>query len=104
MGQDEFLNVQEAAFLLRVRCATLYIWVHQRRIPFRKHGGRLVFSRCDLLKWSEARKVTSLPQGGMIDPRSHATLTSASPKTRRSLKTRHSTADDAPDSLSKERE
>ena len=42
--EQNFLSVIEAADFLKVRTATLYAWVHQRRIPFRKHGARLAFS------------------------------------------------------------
>lgn len=46
------LNVQEAASFLRVRCSTIYAWVHRREIPYRKHGRRLIFSAIDLESWS----------------------------------------------------
>jgi excisionase family DNA binding protein len=57
----EFLTVTEAAVFLRVRPATIYDWVHRRLIPYRKHGGRLVFFRADLLGWSDNR--LSMPLG-----------------------------------------
>ena len=46
------MDVEEAAHFLRVKPATLYGWVHERRIPFRKHGRRLVFSVADIMSWS----------------------------------------------------
>jgi excisionase family DNA binding protein len=54
---DEFLNVEETAGFLKVKAETIYAWVHQRRIPFRKHGSRLVFSKRELQGWSEAQAV-----------------------------------------------
>lgn len=47
------LNVSEAADLLRVSHRTLYSWVGQRRIPFRKAGRRLLFSREELVAWTQ---------------------------------------------------
>ena len=47
-----YLTPLEAAAHLRVTKATIYTWVHHRRIPFRKHGGRLVFTTADLDAWS----------------------------------------------------
>jgi excisionase family DNA binding protein len=53
----DFLDVKQAALLLRVKESTIYTWVHQRRIPFRKHGRRVVFARADLEVWSAAQAV-----------------------------------------------
>ena len=55
-----FLSIGEAAGLLRISQATLYGWIHQRRIPYRKHGRRVVFHRQDLEKWSEGQRVEPL--------------------------------------------
>jgi len=57
-----FLTVGEAAEALRVKKATVYAWVHQRRIPFRKHGARVVFREDELRAWSAASLV--MPVGG----------------------------------------
>ena len=57
----KFLNVIEAAAFLRVKKSTIYAWVHQRRLPFRKHGNRLVFSQIELEKWSNNSKIEELP-------------------------------------------
>jgi len=48
----EFLTIEETSSLLRVTKSTLYTWVHQRKIPFRKHGGRVVFNKQELDDWS----------------------------------------------------
>ena len=53
---DTLLDVEGAAALLLVKTSTVYAWVFQRRIPFRKHGRRTVFSRSALLEWSALRQ------------------------------------------------
>jgi len=56
-NEEGFLNVAEAAAFLKVKADTIYAWVHKRRIPFRKHGSRLIFSRRDLEAWSRTQSV-----------------------------------------------
>ena len=51
--EDVFYNVQEAAMFLRVKPATIYDWVHQQKIPFRKHGKRLAFLKAELRAFSD---------------------------------------------------
>ena len=53
----EIVGVEIAASLLGIKISTLYSWVHQRKIPHRKHGSRLCFCRGDLEKWSNSQKV-----------------------------------------------
>jgi excisionase family DNA binding protein len=55
-----YLDVKEAALLLRVAVATLYGWVHCRKIPHRKHGSKLVFSRDELSDWSKSHEISVL--------------------------------------------
>lgn len=52
-----FLNVEEAAQYLRLSPNTLRTYVQERKLPFRKHGRRVVFRVEDLDSWSQARKV-----------------------------------------------
>ena len=59
-AHDELLNLTEAAAYLRITRETLYSWVHQRKVPFRKHGSRLVFSQRSLRDWSDARSISPL--------------------------------------------
>jgi len=59
-SQSPIMSVSEAAQFLRITVPTVYAWVHERRIPHRHHGRRLVFSRNDLEKWSEAHAVAML--------------------------------------------
>jgi excisionase family DNA binding protein len=48
----KFLEVPEVALLLRVSKRTIYDWVSQRRIPFRKAGSRTIFDRDEILAWT----------------------------------------------------
>lgn len=63
--EDELLDLKQAAALLKMKPETIYTWVHQRRIPYRKHGTRLVFSKRELLAWSEAQAVRPLDLPGL---------------------------------------
>jgi excisionase family DNA binding protein len=50
----KFLTVEEVAEMLRVKPRTIYDWVSQRRIPFRKAGDRTVFLLTEILEWTKA--------------------------------------------------
>jgi excisionase family DNA binding protein len=59
--QGEYLSYEQAARMLNVRRATLYSWVHLRRVPHIRLGRRCVrFSRAELRRWIEARTVRGL--------------------------------------------
>jgi excisionase family DNA binding protein len=47
------LGVREAAEFLGVSPRTLYGWIGQRRIPFRKAGRRVLFLQSELLEWTQ---------------------------------------------------
>lgn len=64
----DFLTVVEVANYLRVSIATIYGWVHERRIPFRRHGTRLIFSREDLENWSKSREIRPLDDVRTLTP------------------------------------
>lgn len=51
------LTPDEAAALLGVAKSTIYAWVHQKSIPFRKHGRLLKFDQSALERWSHSREV-----------------------------------------------
>lgn len=52
-----FLTIAEAARLLRVNPRTLDNMRWKRTGPvFRRHGGRIVYCRKELLAWSEQRR------------------------------------------------
>jgi excisionase family DNA binding protein len=47
-----FLEVDEAAELLRVKTKTVQQWVSDDKIPFRRAGGRVIFLLSELLDWT----------------------------------------------------
>jgi excisionase family DNA binding protein len=47
-----FLTVQECADLLRCKKRTIYDMVEQKRIPYRKVGGRLLFDLDEIIDWT----------------------------------------------------
>lgn len=59
-----FLTRAEAADLLRVHAKTMERWAFEGSGPrFRRHNGRVVYARDDLMAWSgrQARTSTSTP-------------------------------------------
>jgi Helix-turn-helix domain len=59
---DLFLTIEDAAKLLRVKRRTLdnLRWKNIGP-PYRRHGGRIVYSRKELLEWSEQRRARTSP-------------------------------------------
>jgi excisionase family DNA binding protein len=51
----KLLTLKEAAAYLSVKPRTIYAWVAERRIPYRKAGKLLRFDQAELLAWSEAQ-------------------------------------------------
>jgi excisionase family DNA binding protein len=58
----ENLSVSQAAEYLGITVSTLYNWVHARKIPFRKHGRKLVFNKASLERWSRERETPEIDQ------------------------------------------
>lgn len=54
---ERLLSVVEAAALLNVQPATLYVWVAQRKIPHRKIGRLVRFRMIDLEAWVDQQRV-----------------------------------------------
>lgn len=52
MQSERLLTVKEAAAFLAVKTRTIYAWVRERRIPFRRAGRLLRFDRAELSKWA----------------------------------------------------
>jgi excisionase family DNA binding protein len=50
--QIVFLDVEEAASLLRVKPKTISTWISQNKIPVRYAGGRPLFLLSELLNWT----------------------------------------------------
>ena len=57
VASTRILTTDEAAALIGVAKSTIYAWVHQRSIPFRKHGRLLRFDQSTLERWSHSREV-----------------------------------------------
>jgi excisionase family DNA binding protein len=64
------LTIDEAAALLGVKTQTLYLWVSQRRVPFRKIGRLVRFTETDLEEFVEKQKQPPLSsQNGTLSTR-----------------------------------
>jgi excisionase family DNA binding protein len=50
-----FMDVKQCAEYLIVKPSTLRQWVFFNRIPSRKHGGKRVFLKAEIDRWSESR-------------------------------------------------
>ena len=46
------MTVEELAEMLRVEVRTVYSWVSQERVPFRKAGRRTIFLIDEILEWT----------------------------------------------------
>jgi excisionase family DNA binding protein len=53
---EPLLTVREAAQLLGIREQTLYLWVSQKRIPFRKIGRLVRFTGADLQEYVDRQR------------------------------------------------
>ncbi len=57
---SDLVTIQEAADLLHLSVPTCYTKVSKRELPHTKKGGRLYFSRQELLKWlQQGRRKTN---------------------------------------------
>ena len=58
--EDELLVINQAAILVKKSVATIYTLVHRGEIPCFKRGGRLYFSKLELIAWiKQGRKSTN---------------------------------------------
>lgn len=85
INESKFLTIKEASDFLKVKVSTLYAWVYQRRIPFRKHGSRVVFDSLELQAWSEKRRVPEHLSTGFPQTDTSAKDGPSSLKTRRTV-------------------
>lgn len=51
MNNEMYLTIEEAAALTRFSKSSLYTYVNQRRMPFIKREGKLLFKQSELIKW-----------------------------------------------------
>lgn len=56
----KLLTIEETSNFLNIKVGTLYIWVHQRKIPFIKLGRNLAFSEEQLIEFIKSN--TFLPE------------------------------------------
>jgi len=59
LSHPQFLTVEEVAELLRVSPRSVYDWVSQEQIPFRKAGRRTIFLLDEILEWTSERQSTN---------------------------------------------
>ena len=52
-SESEFLGVHEVAKLLNCSPRTIYGWVSQGVIPFRKAGRKLLFDESEVRSWTK---------------------------------------------------
>lgn len=47
----KLLTIEETSKLLNIKVGTLYVWVHQKKIPFVKIGRKLAFKESQLFEF-----------------------------------------------------
>jgi excisionase family DNA binding protein len=62
MPPSDLLTLNEAAALLRLQLSTLRMWVHKKRIPYVKLGGRVFIRRADIDALIERSLVPAAPR------------------------------------------
>lgn len=56
-----FISVKEAAQILNVKEATLYLWSERGDIPSYKFGRLVRFKKADIETWAESKKMNATP-------------------------------------------
>lgn len=54
---EKLLTVEEVGELLRLAPRTVRNWVHTRRIPYRKIGGKVLFHPATIEAWSKRKEI-----------------------------------------------
>jgi excisionase family DNA binding protein len=62
-GADDVLDVRQACALLKVSRNTLYDAVAANRVPHRRFGRSIRFSRVALVRWLDSCSVPRAPEG-----------------------------------------
>lgn len=68
----KLLNINELSTLLQVSVPTLYRWVHQKKIPYVKLGGKLRFAPEDITNFISKNSICVQQQIGL--QKAHNTL------------------------------
>lgn len=53
---EELLTAKELSLILKCSESTIYHWVSDEKIPYRKLGNMLRFNSDDISKWLETKK------------------------------------------------
>lgn len=56
----KLLTIEETSKMLNIKIGTLYVWVHQKKIPFVKIGRNLAFNESQLIDYINAN--TYMPE------------------------------------------
>lgn len=54
----QLMTPAQCAEFLQIKIDTLYVWVSNRKIPFRKVGGALRFDFDEVVEWTRAPRET----------------------------------------------
>ena len=54
------ITIDELSNLLRVKKSTIYAWVNQRKIPYKKIGRLVRFQHSEILKWVQERGIPAI--------------------------------------------
>ena len=60
---NNLLSIQEASGMLRLAVPTLYKYIYQKRIPYIKLGGRVLFDPEKLREWVQNKAVEPITHG-----------------------------------------
>lgn len=67
MNNEMYLTINEAAILTKFSKSSLYTYVNQRRVPFIKREGKVLFKQSELIKWLDSGTVApALSNNGRV--------------------------------------
>ena len=59
---ENLLNIRQASDVLNLKIKTIYMYVHQRKIPFIKIGSRVLFDPLRLQQWLKDHQIEPINQ------------------------------------------
>ena len=59
---EQILNIKECSKLLSLSVPTLYSYVQSNKIPYSKHGHKLMFLKSSIISWIKDGKVKTLSE------------------------------------------
>lgn len=57
MAQKEIMNTQEIADYIGVCPSKIRQWIREKRIPYIRLDGRILFLRTEIIKWLQSKQV-----------------------------------------------